>query len=91
VPAATTALDIAEGEAATRDPHNRLEKDGFDALEPFFRIILEGLDGLVDGEHWRVQDPPSAGCRSRRWPRSTSPADQRPFGRTTLATLRFLS
>ena len=26
--------------------------DEFKALDPFFRIVLEGLDGLVDGEHF---------------------------------------
>jgi ketosteroid isomerase-like protein len=26
--------------------------DEFEALEPFFRIIMEGLGGLVDGEHF---------------------------------------
>ena len=25
---------------------------GYEALEPFFKIILEGLSGLVDGEHF---------------------------------------
>jgi hypothetical protein len=25
---------------------------GYQALDPFFRIILEGLSGLVDGEHF---------------------------------------
>jgi hypothetical protein len=26
--------------------------DDFKALEPFFRIIEQGLDGLADGEHF---------------------------------------
>jgi len=26
--------------------------DDFQALEPFFRIIKEGVAGLVDGEHF---------------------------------------
>ncbi|MDT7648460.1 MAG: hypothetical protein QOC75_5460, partial [Pseudonocardiales bacterium] len=26
--------------------------EDFKALEPFFRVIEQGLDGLVDGEHF---------------------------------------
>jgi hypothetical protein len=25
---------------------------GYEALDPFFKIILEGVSGLVDGEHF---------------------------------------
>jgi ketosteroid isomerase-like protein len=26
--------------------------DGFEALNPFFKVVMEGLGGLVDGEHY---------------------------------------
>jgi len=32
--------------------YGQLEVDKFKALDPFFNIVMKGLDGLVDGDHF---------------------------------------
>jgi hypothetical protein len=41
--------------------------DDFKALDPFFRIIEKGLDGIADGEHFfdLLADGPSSSTSSR--------------------------
>ena len=38
---------------------------GYQALDPFFAIIQEGLTGLVDGEHFTCPSPPSPEAGSK--------------------------
>jgi hypothetical protein len=40
--------DLGEGMTVSK----RGKYAGYQALDPFFEIILEGLSGLVDGEHF---------------------------------------
>ena len=30
----------------------RVQYEGFEALHPFFEVVMEGLRGLVDGDHY---------------------------------------
>lgn len=30
----------------------KTEYEGFEALDPFFEVVMEGLRGLVDGKHY---------------------------------------
>jgi uncharacterized protein len=43
-----SAPNSADGSAL----HAKTEYDVFEALNPFFEVVLRGLSGLVDGEHY---------------------------------------
>ena len=58
----------------------KIQDEVFEALDPFFNVVLKGLSGLVDGEHFFVAFAEDAIFESRYnfpgWPAHDSRAGQ---------------